>query len=360
MENSKSPLVAIIVPLYNTEKYIAECIQSIKDQSYANFICIIVNDGSTDSSKLKAQDTIGDDTRFILINKENKGVSHTRNVALDYIENLDEKVDYISFVDSDDVIKREFIEKLLKAIIDNNADLAVCGITEMFKNEIITDKKSPNYQKLDQKQLIEHAFSVGDFEGNSDMCSFMGLVNKLFKAEKILEHRFSENKKNSEDILFLFGIYDKIFVAALVNDCLYLYRMRKSSTTHIISPLLQAQKDIEIYETILSSCDNQNLRNVAIAKYYLALYSAMREAFLTDKKLAKQYFLKLRWLFKQYKDLCPKKILKYIKRLKFGWHFTKIYPKIRNFSSRVRNLSPKRRQNKQIKVNIINQHKLYD
>lgn len=354
MKQSSSPIyaVALIVPLYNTEKYIAECIQSIKNQSYSNFFCVIVNDGSTDSSQLQAKKAIDNDPRFVLINKNNTGVSNTRNVALEYLEKLDKKIDYIGFVDSDDVIEADFIEKLLNAIIENQADCASCGVATKYVDKIeSSDNKFIKYKKINHEQIIQHSLAVGEFEKHADLCSFPGLCNKLFKADKVLGHRFNEKKKNSEDILFFLEIYENLSFEALVNDYLYLYRMRKSSATHLISMINQIKKDVEIFEYILEAYDNQNLKTAVTAKLYQALYRGLIESIFVDEKLAKTYFLKLKSLYKKDKNLCPKKYIRKVKRLKLGWYFNKIYIKIRSIKA----------QKKKASIDAIsNMHQLYD
>ena len=107
----KKWLVSIIVPVYNVENYVGECIESIKNQTYSNIEVIVVNDGSEDRSIEIINDMIRDDSRFTIINQKNQGLSVARNNGLKYA-----KGDYFFFVDSDDYIEKNCIEELLNLI----------------------------------------------------------------------------------------------------------------------------------------------------------------------------------------------------------------------------------------------------
>ena len=102
--NQKNPKIAIITPVYNTARYLRECLDSILSQTYKNFAVFTIDDGSTDDSGQILDEYAAKDCRIITIHKKNGGVSSARNTALDAIEN-DGSFDYITFVDSDDVVK---------------------------------------------------------------------------------------------------------------------------------------------------------------------------------------------------------------------------------------------------------------
>lgn len=114
-------MISIIVPLYNTEKYIIQCLQSIAEQTYTNFECIIVNDGSTDNGPTLVNQFIQDDSRFMMISKKNGGVSSTRNCGIEKA-----KGKYIIFVDADDWIEKFTLEKFHGIAEKYNPDVIVC------------------------------------------------------------------------------------------------------------------------------------------------------------------------------------------------------------------------------------------
>ncbi len=134
-------LISIIVPIYNVEEYLRECLDSIQKQTYPNFECIMVNDGSTDNSKQIAEEYLVD-SRFTLINQSNQGLSSTRNTGISHIR---EESTFISFVDSDDYIYPDFLETLIEHIEDD-VDI-IEGMIECFHDEIKVDNVFHNFEK---------------------------------------------------------------------------------------------------------------------------------------------------------------------------------------------------------------------
>ena len=118
-KKEKSPLVSIIIPVYNVEKYVEQCILSLLNQTYSNIEIIAVNDGSKDESPQKILDLAKKDKRIKLLNQENKGVSAARNNGLNSANG-----DFIIFVDADDYLKEDFVEYMLKLINKDAADFA--------------------------------------------------------------------------------------------------------------------------------------------------------------------------------------------------------------------------------------------
>lgn len=116
-----SSLISIIVPVYNVEPYLDECLHSIASQSYDSFEVIMVNDGSTDGSKGICERWRDSDHRFKLVNQNNSGVSAARNIGLDNALG-----DFICFVDSDDAVAPVFLESLIKNM-DSDTDIVECG-----------------------------------------------------------------------------------------------------------------------------------------------------------------------------------------------------------------------------------------
>lgn len=116
--NVPSPIISIIVPIYNREKWLRNCLDSISSQTFKEWECILVNDGSTDNSLKIAQEYAANDERFIVFSQENQGVSAARNLGLDHAQGK-----WLAFVDSDDEIAPDYLEILHKIGEDNNADL---------------------------------------------------------------------------------------------------------------------------------------------------------------------------------------------------------------------------------------------
>ena len=120
-------LISIIVPVYNVEDYIKQCLDSILLQTYTNFEVIVVDDGSTDSSSEICDDFAKKDKRFNVIHKENGGVSKARNIALDNVNGS-----YVVFVDSDDVLPKDALKKMIDETIATNSEVSVSKFNENF------------------------------------------------------------------------------------------------------------------------------------------------------------------------------------------------------------------------------------
>ena len=134
-------LVSIIVPIYNVENYLRQCLDSIQNQTYKKFECIMINDGSTDSSQQIAEEYLVD-SRFKLINQSNKGLSGARNTGISHIR---EESTFVAFVDSDDCIYPDFLETLTEHIEDD-VDI-IEGMIEYYSDEIKMDNISHNFEK---------------------------------------------------------------------------------------------------------------------------------------------------------------------------------------------------------------------
>ena len=113
-------LISIIVPIYNVEKYLRQCLDSIQDQSYQNFECLLINDGSPDNSADICKEYVSKDPRFRYIEKENGGVSSARNLGLEH-----SKGEYITFIDSDDWVDLDYLEVLHSKIKEYNTDFVI-------------------------------------------------------------------------------------------------------------------------------------------------------------------------------------------------------------------------------------------
>lgn len=130
-------LISIIVPVYNVEKYLKECIDSVISQTYKNLEIILVDDGSTDKSGEICDEYSKKDSRIKVIHKENGGLSDARNVALDIA-----KGEYIGFVDSDDYVEKDMFETLYKLAEEHNTEISSISFYKTLENEIIDVRNS--------------------------------------------------------------------------------------------------------------------------------------------------------------------------------------------------------------------------
>lgn len=179
-------LISVIVPVYNTEKYLDRCIQSILAQTYTDFELLLVDDGSTDSSGAICDKYAEQDSRVRVFHKENGGVSSARNMGLDNVRG-----EYVGFVDADDYVLPEFLSNFIS--IYNGEDVLIQGIIPDYSisNEYIIKKASIDYSGNIQDWLI----------GLNGCEMFGALWNKLFKRSIIESNklRLNETFKFLED-----------------------------------------------------------------------------------------------------------------------------------------------------------------
>ena len=211
-----TPAISIIVPVYNMERYLKECLDSIKAQDFKNWECILVNDGSTDSSPSICDDYAAQDTRFKVIHKKNGGLSSARNAALKKAS-----ADYIGFVDADDWIEPNMYELLFNLIKENDADIAQTGYWNEYRG-----RKSTKHITSSTK-IIDGASAMHEI-GFDRLPNYVW--NKLHHR-RIINCEFPEGR-NFEDI-FVYGQWLRN-VRKMVLDPTptYHYRMRSGSIVH--------------------------------------------------------------------------------------------------------------------------------
>lgn len=190
MSEMNRNLVSIIVPIYNTEKYLKKCVDSILGQTYNKLEVILVNDGSSDDSLKICRKYESSDSRIIIIDKKNGGLSSARNAGLDVC-----KGDYITFVDSDDYLEKEAIELLVEAGNQYLADIVSMKLKPVDENYNSLIKYTNNY---DLNQIAGRHYLKEVFERKKS-CS---VCDKLFSA-KIWENRRFELGILNEDFLML-------------------------------------------------------------------------------------------------------------------------------------------------------------
>lgn len=206
--------ITMIIPVYNAEKYIDRCITSLLDQSFDNFVMYFVDDGSKDSSyeKLKEYQKKNPE-RITVFHKENGGAASARNYALNYLD-----TPYVMFCDIDDYVENDFVEKLYHAIIENNADMAVCA----FERNGIEDS--------DHKNGCSGVISI---EKNPDyIADVIAIVwNKIYCSELWTHLRFPEGVIY-EDAALLPLIIARCQKIAFIDDVLYHYMDVENSVMH--------------------------------------------------------------------------------------------------------------------------------
>ncbi len=216
MEETK---ISVIVPIYNSEKYLPMCIESIINQTYKNIEIVLIDDGSTDSSLEICMRYAATDERIKVIHQDNKGVSVARNVGLEKMTG-----EYFSFVDSDDELKKNAIEFLLKDILEYNADMASAVKSIVSPNGTISSIYANHSLNVYTGLEMLNLSLEGERQTNS-ACA------KLFKYSVFGKIRFAEGRSINEDGFFLFQCYTLKPIVVQHNESIYLYYIREGSNS---------------------------------------------------------------------------------------------------------------------------------
>lgn len=216
-------MISIIVPIYNVERYLPKCIESLMAQTYADIEIILVDDGSPDGCPAICDKYARKDERIVVIHQKNSGVSAARNAGLDIAHG-----EYIGFVDPDDWVAPEMYEGMLAAMHQEQTDMAICGYDYYDEAGNVDEKRrypvKPN-ELITQKEVM-HRFA--------DMPPSIrhGVWNKLFKNNLLHTMKFIEGLHSSEDVFFLNEYVLKIKKAVIVHQPYYKNLVRQGSATH--------------------------------------------------------------------------------------------------------------------------------
>ncbi len=263
------PKVSVIVPIYNVEKYLEKCINSLLSQTLEDIQIILVNDGSKDNSGNIAKEyEKNNKDRVIYVEKENGGLSDARNYGLKYATG-----DFIAFLDSDDYIEKNAYEEMYNKAIEENADYVECDFIWEFPNKIRVDKQYP-------------------YKNKKEMLSFVRVVawNKLIKRQLIIDNNLEFPKGlRYEDVEFTYKLIPFINKFAYVDKSFIHYVQREGSIANV-----QNERTAEIF-TVLDNVIEFYKKNNIYEKYrdeleynyarYLLCSSLKRMCKIKDKTI---------------------------------------------------------------------------
>ena len=246
-------LVSVVVPVYNTCKYLERCVNSLLKQTYKNIEILLVNDGSTDSSLELCKSLAEKDARIVICDKENGGLSSARKFGYEK-----SKGEYICFIDSDDFIKKEYIEKHIDNIQKTQCQMSVCSyIYVSDKEESVKLKYKCNVIK--KKDILSQLIlpRICSFAtDNTNIPDFVWM--RMYKRSMIIDDMFiSERSVYTEDTFFNFEYLKKCDKISIIEDCLYYYCKNDDSLTH----------------KYRSNRLGMELARVELQKYYMSYYN---------------------------------------------------------------------------------------
>ena len=279
-----SPQITIIIPIYNTEDQLKDCLNSVICQTYRNWNCLLIDDGSSDYSGKICNEYASKDSRFQVFHKQNQGVNLTRNFGLCHAEG-----EYIAFVDSDDWLDSNYLEFLASNISDG-VDMVMChAIFEYPDSSVEVLKIKPDIIICNDNNKNDYILSsISRAYSKNVLHEEHGFLNtvwgKLYRKKTIMDNKllFTELPLN-EDAIFNLYFFEYAKSFKIYNKVLYHYRMRESSAVHSF------KKDyIDIYNIYLNEVKN------FIDKYYRdnKLFKDTWDSLITTAlfKITKDYF----------------------------------------------------------------------
>lgn len=211
-------MISVIIPVYNVEKFLPQCLDSVLSQTYKNIEIIIIDDGTKDISGQICDEYAQKDSRIKVIHQENEGLSNARNKGLQIA-----KGEWTFFIDSDDWIHTETLKQLYDFAIVNNCDLVQCNHYYVYENYCLyrlANKKEKNNNILDCKEAM-HQLIINDRIKNFAW-------GKLYKTDLIRDLKFPEGKY-FEDSFWQHLVFHRAPKIGIINTPLYFYRQRKDS-----------------------------------------------------------------------------------------------------------------------------------
>lgn len=245
-------LLSVVVPVFNGEKYIKECIESIRKQTYQNLEIIIVNDGSTDRTEEICERIALEDDRIILVFQENAGVIAARTRGVEIASG-----EYIAFVDADDYISERMYEKLINYMPEY--DVAICGIKQQLsesEEQVVFDDFVGGYASFDQMKNVWRTM-LYDFDKEKLHSLYSILPNKIFKKRMLLPimQRMDRNINHGEDSCITLQYLLECNSAFFLREDLYYYRYNEESVTRSLNKKM-LENVVRIYNLLKPVFDN--------------------------------------------------------------------------------------------------------
>lgn len=278
------PKVSIIVPVYNSERYIKQCVNSILNQDYPSFELLLINDGSTDSSLQICEQFCQEDSRIKLFSQKNQGVSASRNKGIEECSG-----EYILFVDSDDFIEPNCLSQLLNEPV---TDLTYMSSNVLYETQDITSYHLCNKYLTDKNEIEKEILHL---KINPQNYVYFGYTwNKLFKANIIKEHniRFIKGLSFYEDDAFTLEYFKYVQTLKTISSCLYNYRVTPNGLTATANSCEEFEMLIDSNVKNITFISNNELYNYELNRLFGFLLQAIRQAQKQKRKDMQRHLIK--------------------------------------------------------------------
>lgn len=322
-------LISVIVPVYNVEKFLSKCIDSLINQTLTDIEIILVDDGSTDLSSEICDSYAKIDKRINVIHKENEGLSEARNTGIRI-----SKGQYICFVDSDDWISNDMCERLYTLLIDNNADIAQCNHIKVYSNDDILDNKIKEEIRVYEGESMLYNLH------NKNYVNTVVTWNKIYKRELFNDIEFPKGKLH-EDEFTTYKVLHKSKKIVVTNIPMYYYRQRLGSIINSEFNIKRLDL-IEAWEEKIEYYNANKLYNLSLKteaalcgrlkEFYLITLSLNNEETLRILKILRKKMIKNYFKFIKNKEITLKGKLSLSLSIIDGKIYNKLYKKYINNS----------------------------
>lgn len=285
------PLISVVIPVYNSEKYIKKCIRSVVQQTYKNLEIILVDDGSPDNCGNICEGYAKKDNRIIVIHKENGGLSTARNEGI-----VKASGEYLFFIDSDDSISNDCIEKLYNCLSSTDTDCAVTALLFVYENSGLTKLR---YNKNGEHGVLSNIEAVNTmYYGDKFNVSVCG---KLFKKELFKNIRFPEGITH-EDAAIIYKVLHACKNISFIGEAKYFYLKRNDGNITSVTDLSKVKSVIGVTEDVvhymkknLAECYQSSIHNLVTNQFAMCVKMSL------DGKQLKKYYLHMKGNIKKYR-----------------------------------------------------------
>ena len=276
-------LVSVVIPVYNVREYLRTCIDSVRRQTYKDLQIILVDDGSTDGSDIICDEAVKEDRRIKVIHRSNGGLSAARNTGIEAADG-----DYICFIDSDDWISDNFVERLYELAETQNADVAVCGYIRVSSEE-----EASNAGGCGKTEKLVHYSNIQAIRELIEEKNVKSVIwNKLFKRKLWLNTRFPEGRFHEDEYITYRVLWETSGVVE-TDMILYYYRERASSITNAPEDNVRRKRAFDVIEAqkeryLFFAQREKELEGIALAQYLDQLKAVIRKGFIKKPEDKKQ------------------------------------------------------------------------
>lgn len=279
--------INIVIPVYNVQAYLPQCLDSILLQSYPHWEAILVDDGSTDHSGEICDSYAKNDSRFVVIHKQNGGAASAKNAGLDHVSGS-----YVAFVDSDDYVDTDWLKTTMAAIEEYDADVVEFDFDKVYRCCI------ERVNDFSETTVFTAESYLEQYLQNWTSSLFW---NKVFRYELIKTLRFKAERRCIDDEFFTYKVLTNASKVVRIPNVLYHYRQRASSAVYSSKNQQQIANDsldvlVERYQWV--SMRFPMLRKVFLRHdiqilYYFATFSHTNETIRTFRRISRYYFLQV-------------------------------------------------------------------